>query len=399
MPPNHPPHHPNGSDPAPPSTPPAARIPRPKGRTGRKDKRSRTTPSGDIRVDITERDIAILRLIDKFRLLNAEQLWQALGGDSHPRAFTRRLATLFHAEHGEVLARPPKQFVAGSASQPIIYAVGPRGREILDRLDHLADSSRRTVRVANDRLTLHFLRHETAVAETALAFQLATERQGWSFALALRDEIAAATGLPAAVDIGFRTDLAKRLPLCPDAHIRIDAGDGAQRAYLIEVDLETEPQIRWNLRTTSILRKVIAYWQVSLWRPLPVHGVIFLTTARRRLNNMIDVVRRVDPKHKGSHFFHFALLDHCRIDTHAALFYDALFHSSKIGYDKPRPLFLDTCPTCHQYVDPNNEPHVVLNALPEPLICNPGAPLLPDHLPAGAAPEYAHQECPGLARR
>jgi hypothetical protein len=257
-------------------------------------------------------------------------------------------------------------------------------------------TGKRNVRNENDRLKFHFIEHETAVAEVALAFQLATERQGWAFELALEDEIPAATGLPNAIDISFMPDVRERLALRPDAHVVIDAGNG-RRGYFIEVDLGHEPQIRWNLRASSILRKTIAYWQLSFWDASPVDGVIFLTTTRQRLGNMIDVVRRVDPKRKGSHFFQFALLEDGRIENHRRLFYEPLFRSAKVNYDNPRPLFLDTCARCNQLIDPANESHEILNADPRILLAPASSPL-PDLLP-DAAPVYAHTECPGLTRR
>lgn len=309
--------------------------------------------------------------------MNAQQLWSVLGGDAHPRAFARRLERLFHAKGGSVLDRPPAQFRGGQPSRPYVYAVGPRGREELDRLDGITRRGKRDVHAENERLKLHFIEHETATTEATLAFQLATERQGWAFELALDDEIPGATGLPPVVDISFMRDVNERLSLRPDAHVVIEAGDGARRTYFIEVDLGTEPQIRWNLRTSSILRKTIAYWQLSFLNQRPVDGVIFLTTTRQRLANMIDVVRGVDPKKKGSHFFHFGLLEHCRIDSHAALFYEPLFRSAKIGYDNPRPLFLDECPKCHQLIDPANEAHEVSAA--------------------DAGPVSVHTSCPGLS--
>lgn len=330
----------------------------PKGREGRRDVRKRTRPSGDVSVELQERDLVLLRLIDRHRLLNAEQLRAALGPGSNERAFLHRLAKLFHAG---VIDRPPAQFRPGQPSRSFIYAVGPRGREVLDQLAGARRRSRNT-RTANDRLKLNFLEHESACAEVALAFQLATERQGWTFELALGDEVATASGLPPGVDVSYRRDVAERLPLCPDAYVVVDAGGGARRAYLFEVDLGTEPQIRWNLRTSSILRKVIAYWQLCFWRNAPIDGVIFFARSAARLSNMIDVVRRADPKAKGSHYFQFALLDDCRIETHAALFYDPLFRSSKIGYDHPRPLFLPVCPDCNESVDVRNEPHRILGA-------------------------------------
>ena len=315
-----------------------------------------------------------------------------LGGDNNPRAFARRLAVLFH---GGVIDRPPAQFRGGQPSRAYVYAVGPRGREELNRLDGTPQRGKRDTRAENDRLKLYFIEHETAIAEAALTFQLATERQGWRFELALDDEIPAATRLPTGVDIGFMENVSERLPLRPDAHVVIDPGDGARSAYFVEVDLGTEPQIRRNLRTSSILRKVIAYWQLSIWKRGPIDGVIFLTTTRQRIANMIDVVRRVDPKCKGSHFFHFGLLDQFRIDNHAALFYEPLLHSAKIGYDNPRKLFLDTCPKCNQLVDTANEPHEILNTAEPPLVLAAASSVLPDLLPDDA-PVYAHTDCPGL---
>lgn len=277
-----------------------------------------------------------------------------------------------------------------------MYAVGPGGRQELDRLDGITRTGKRDIRAENERLKLHFLAHETAVAEVALAWQMATERQGWTFGLALDDETPAATGLPPVVEITFLKDVRERLPLRPDAHVIIGAGDGGTHSYFLEVDLGTEPQIRWNLRTSSVLRKTIAYWQLSFWNPVPVAGVIFLTTSEKRLAGMIDVVRRVDPKGRGSHFFQFALLEDCRIDTHGALFYEPLFRSSKVGYDNPRKLFLDVCANCNQLVDPANEAYRLLNSVPPGLVFPAGTTPLPAHPPDTGETEYSHHECPGF---
>jgi hypothetical protein len=126
--------------------------------------------------------------------------------------------------------------------------------------------------------------------------------------------------------------------------------------------------------------------------------VLIVTTTEERLQNMRrDAQERVDPKKKGTHVFLITTRERCRIDLERPLrvFDDHIWWSTKIGYDNPRRLFLDTCPKCHQSVDPSNEAHVVLNAVPEPLSCPPATTLLPDQLPAGAEPVYAHTVCPG----
>lgn len=334
-----------------------------------------------------------MRLVDKFRLLNAEQLWNVLGGNSNQRAFARRLATLFHAR---VLDRPHAQFRPGQAARPFTYAVGPLGRRELDHLDGVVRTGRRNITNENERLKLHFIDHETAVAEVALAFQLATEQQGWKFELALDDEISAATGLPPAISITFLDGVPDPLSLRPDCHFGIDAGDGHRRRYFVEVDLGTEPQIRSNFRTSSILKKLLCYWELSRWDRSPVDGVIFVTTTTQRLHNMIDLVRRVDPKARGSHFFSFALLARCRIEHHASLFYEPTFRTAKINYDNPRRFFLDTCERCNQCVDPANELHRIVNSDPR-IVLAPASTPLDQFLPDGP-PAYEHVDCPGLRK-
>lgn len=343
-------------------------------------------------VSITEHDVALLRVLDKYRLLDARQLFAALGASRNRRSFGRRLEELYHAKGGSVLDRPRAQFRPGHPARPYVYAVGPAGRRELDRLDGIVRTGRRDVRNENERLQLQFIEHEIAVAEVALSFALASAAQGWRFEVALQHEVAAASGLPPTIDITFRQDITERLPLRPDCHFVITSESG-RAVYLVEVDLGTEPQIRWNFRTSSILRKVCAYWELSRWNSRPVDGVIFVTTTAKRLSNMIDVVRAVDPKGKGSHYFHFVALEHCRIERHAELFYAPFFRSAKVGYENPRPLWLQTCPHCDQSVDPENEVVHVVNA-PKEVILAPASTAPEDLMPD--APIFAHTECPGL---
>lgn len=384
----------NQSDQIPNSTRPTEKRSLPKGRTGRKDKRSRTRPNGDIVVRLNDDDRALLRLLDKHRLLDARQLFAALGGGHKERSFSRRLEHLFHAKGGSVVDRPSAQFQPGSPSRPYVYAVGPGGRRELDRLDGIVRTGRRDISNENERLRHFFIQHQLATSEVALAFQLAAQRQGWTFELALEHEVAAASGLPPIIDVRLR-DGTESLPLRPDFYFAIEA-DGSRSRYLVEVDLGTEPQIRWNVKTSSILRKMLAYWQMRFWNPRPIDGVIFVTTTTRRLEGMVDVVRQVDPKAKGAHFISFTLLNRCRIVDYDGLFYTPSFRSSKIGYENPRPFFLSECGRCQQLVDPANEPHEILNSDPR-LVLAPATTPLAELMPSD--PVYAHTSCPGLQRQ
>jgi len=72
--------------------------------------------------------------------------------------------------------------------------------------------------------------------------------------------------------------------------------------------------------------------------------------------------------------------------------FPSVWWSTKVGYDNPRKLFLDTCPKCHQLIDPANEPHEILGTDPRVVLAPASSPL-PDFLPD--EPVYAHTDCPG----
>ena len=126
--------------------------------------------------------------------------------------------------------------------------------------------------------------------------------------------------------------------------------------------------------------------------------MIFLTTSKKRLAGMIDVVRRVDPRGRGSHFFQFAPLEDCRIATHEALSYEPLSRSSKVGYDNRRTLFLDVCSTCNQSVDPANEAYRLLNSVPPAWSSLPAPRTYPPTCQRTRSPSTRTTSAPGSRR-
>src|ERR1700742_2383916 len=117
---------------------------------------------------LTARDLEILRAVYQHRLLRSTHL-VALSGGSR-QATLRRLQLLFH--HG-YLDRPPMQldwYAIGS--EPLVYALGSRGAELLEARGEFRrggirwDTKKRNV----SRVFLH---HTLAVAEVMVAFEVA----------------------------------------------------------------------------------------------------------------------------------------------------------------------------------------------------------------------------------
>lgn len=276
----------------------------------------------------------------------------------------------------------------------MIYALGIRGRELLDELDQVARVGKRDWRNENKRLKVQTLEHEIAVTETVLSLHFAAQHRAWDFRW-WRDPRYITDGvLPPRVAIAAEHGGFDPLPLRPDAYVVMTRDDGHRVNLFVEVDRGTEAQRR-------IAEKLLAYWnfitgatkehgtRAQSWRALIV------TTTEERAQNMRRTAQQdVDPKKKGTHAFLLTTLDRCRIDVDRPLdvFYEPVWWSTKAAYDNPRKLFLDACPKCHQLIDPSNEPHEILNATSRLVLAPASTPLdglLPD------APQYAHTECPG----
>lgn len=337
---------------------------------------------------VTPDDVVLFQLVRQHRLMTSQQLYAAAGGDRNLRAFTHRLALLFHAGY---LDRPRLQVRPGEPARPFVYALGQRGWDTLDVEDGVARRSRRDRRMENQRLKPMAIDHDVAVTETVLAFQLAAIRRGWSCTATNGDAFRRQSGLPRRVKIRSRDDVAGTLPLNPDAYLRLTDKAGVTRSYFLEVDLATEPQVRRSLRVSSILQKLYAYWEVFRWQHGFAQNALFVTTTPTRLENMIAVARAMDPKGAGSAFFHFALLADCTLADPDRVLDGHVWRSAHVAHANPRALLLPSCEGCGGFVDPANDPHVIVNS-GTPLTLAPASTLLPDLLPDDR-PRYAHVRC------
>lgn len=80
------------------------------------------------RIEISPRDIAIFKLLSRYRFLNSNFIHAFVGGASETR-FKERMTDLFHEGY---LGRPEKQWEIGqSLCRPIVYEAGARSRTAL----------------------------------------------------------------------------------------------------------------------------------------------------------------------------------------------------------------------------------------------------------------------------
>src|SRR5436305_11420470 len=117
---------------------------------------------------LTPRDLAILRAVHRHRLVRSTYLVALSGGSQ--QATLRRLQLLFH--HG-YLDRPSMQLDwYARGSEPLVYALGNRGAELLEAEGALRRGGIRWD-TKNRNLSRVFLHHTLMMAEIMIAFEVA----------------------------------------------------------------------------------------------------------------------------------------------------------------------------------------------------------------------------------
>lgn len=246
---------------------------------------------------LTPRDIEIIAHVARYRFLNSDHIRRLAGGSS--KNLTSRLKALF--EHG-YLDRPECQYDTyrpGGGSSYIAYALADRGARFLSETE--GDKVRPAWTHKNKSVGRPFFEHALAIAD---------------FAVGLRQSVAGLDN----VDLIDGDDLIGRLPEAtralkkpyrlnapvihggtripigvePDYAFSLHLPKAKRKAFfLVEIDRGTMPIERYDLKQTSILRKLLAYQ--TLWKS-KAHStrfgwqnfrVLFVTTSTERVENMI----------------------------------------------------------------------------------------------------------------
>lgn len=255
---------------------------------------------------ITERDLAILREVDRNRFLRSTHILALFSSSrSNDKRVLNRLSVLFHNGY---LDRPPAQLDQhrqNGGSPRMIYGLARKGAVVLDKMFNpvrgRVDRAERTSSATNLNL-----RHALAVSDFMVAIELACRAHS-DVKVIQYDDILCSSSQP-----GLRPATAARWPvavpwrganrsrwLIPDKVFglrRLKDGKEEKRYFLLEADRGTMPVIRRNLQQTSHREKMLAYEQLRrAWRqnraraPLgfSTFQVLTLTTSARRVENLV----------------------------------------------------------------------------------------------------------------
>src|SRR5215470_9141771 len=81
------------------------------------------------RIELTERDIELFKLLNRYRYLRSTFLYAFVGGNSETH-FKERLGHLYH--DGGYIRRPEQQWqFANSRYMPVIYELDTKGEQVL----------------------------------------------------------------------------------------------------------------------------------------------------------------------------------------------------------------------------------------------------------------------------
>jgi hypothetical protein len=288
---------------------------------GRRSRMSRSATQR--RVQLTERDLAILELLNRYRYLRSTHLHALCGGNSKQR-FLERLGSLYH--EGGYVDRPEQQWQAINARyMPVAYELGDAGERALQErglLDEAASPLLRRGRLGAARR----YHHELMICDIISSVEIGVRADptlrfiSWPEILAKTPEATQRSEKPFEVPVSVsytcpRTGQTHHCdrPLVPDAIFGIEYTKNGQKSYrffVLEADRNSEPVFRGNLDQTSYLRKILQYREIaarslyeSRWG-LPNFLVLNVTTNPQHMTNILSSVKEVSGG-KGSTFLLF----------------------------------------------------------------------------------------------
>ena len=251
-------------------------------------------------IQLTDRDLDIIRLIHRHRFLRSHQIAVLLGGSE--QQIVRRLQLLFH--HG-YLERPRAQiqYYERGGSRSLAYGLGSKEGALLRReLGVVVNFSAWSEK--NNSVGRVFLEHALLVSDVMVSLELACRKR--SIRLLYEDEL----DLPVErqpskwwVKIAGGT----RLGVVPDTVFALgytDRNNQVERAYFfLEADRGTMPVVRKGLAQTSFFRKLLAYeatWANKVHQRhlgIPRFRVLTVTTIPARVQTLLGACSQLKRGH------------------------------------------------------------------------------------------------------
>lgn len=230
-------------------------------------KRSRFKRSTATTLQLTDRDVAILRALEQHRFLTTDHLL-ALTRTSSRQGLTRRLRDLYDAKY---IDRPRAQMLslAYAEKRPMVYALGNEGAELLsNRFQMPLPDVYWTEK--NRRVKEKFVEHTLGISDFMVAMELACRNAGNIKIITKEDILATAPEATRRARHPFRwqtrihwNDQWHEIAIVPDIIFGLhytDKLEGKNKAYFFaEIDRGTMPVTRRDTGQTSFARKLHSY--------------------------------------------------------------------------------------------------------------------------------------------
>ena len=287
--------------------------------TTKRRSRMRRISSGK-RIELTERDIELFKLLNRYHFLRSNFLYAFLGGNSETR-FKERLGHLYH--DGRYINRPEQQWqFANSRYMPVVHELDDRGEQVL-RERGLIHSDSPLFKKGRMGAYRQFA-HELMICDCMASVELGVRQDqslrfiSWQEIIAKSPESTRKLDNPFAIPVSVshtfpRTGVAQRadIKIVPDGLFGLEYtrdGSRAYRFFALEADRNTQPVTRSDLRQTSYLRKILAYRQISAQNihkshlGLPNLFVLTVTTNESHMTNIMSLVRELAHEGKSRMF-------------------------------------------------------------------------------------------------
>jgi hypothetical protein len=273
----------------------------------------------DKRIQLTDRDFEILRLLNRYRYLRSSHFHLLAGGKSK-RRFVERLGHLYH--EGGYVDRPAQQWQAINARyMPAVYELGASGESLLLERGLLDTNSPLLHRGRGNGFQFH---HELMICDIIASIEIGIRKNpklrfiSWQEIIAKAPAATQRSGNPFEVPVSIHHVFAGRKqtsdkPLIPDALFGIEYTEGSEKSYrffALEADRKSEPVVRTNLNATSYLRKLLQYREIIARRTYKTHWglpnllVLTVTTHEQHMKNIVALADELAGG-KGSTFLLF----------------------------------------------------------------------------------------------
>jgi len=256
---------------------------------------------------LQERDIEVIKEIYKHRFLTSEHIRALIPGSD--QVILRRLQLLYHAGY---LDRPREQIKPyKSGSSAMVYGIGNKGADYLSQALNVP-RSKVDWTTKNREVKTVFLEHSLSIANFMVCLEMACrERKDVEFI----DPRKFLKEYPITWKITKAIDGKKQVfNIFPDnAFALYYPKDNSTAYFFLEVDRSTMPIYSNNFFRSSVYKKFLLYW--LSWKDgvfTDYFGfanvrVLTLAKSKERINSMIQAVKDIDERKKGSRIFMFAL--------------------------------------------------------------------------------------------